>query len=75
MATGPHPDPLIRAEYVEWASHIIEEVVLAVCDALAPFWSRGSVVEAMRALVGILEDARKRARIDAAARDAPARLT
>jgi hypothetical protein len=35
MATGPHPDPVIRADYVKYAGHMIEEVVLSVGDALA----------------------------------------
>jgi hypothetical protein len=38
MATGPHPDPIIRAEYVEWSSHVIEEVVRSVGDACARFF-------------------------------------
>ncbi len=73
MATGPHPDPLVRAEYVEWVSHIIEEVVLAVCDALGPFFPGGSAITLMRKLVGALDLARAEAPLDAVTRASIAR--
>ena len=41
MATGPHPDPVIHADYVEYAGHVIEEVLLAVGDALGRFYGAG----------------------------------
>jgi len=38
MATGPHPDPIHRATYVEWAGHVIEEAVQTVGDAFVRFY-------------------------------------
>lgn len=37
MATGPHPDPRIRAEYVDHGGLIVEEIAIAVGDALDRF--------------------------------------
>jgi hypothetical protein len=61
MATGPHPDPLVRAEYFEWANHLVEEAVIAVCDALTPFFT-GATLELMRRLIVMLETVRREAR-------------
>jgi hypothetical protein len=38
MITGPHPDPAIRGDYVEWSSALIEETMLAVGAALSRFF-------------------------------------
>ncbi len=35
MACGPHPDPLIRAEYVHWGFSVVEEAVLHVGNAIS----------------------------------------
>ncbi len=37
MVTGPHPDPMIRADYVLWSIHVIEEVLLLVGEVLSRF--------------------------------------
>ena len=41
MATGPHPDPLIRADYVFYAGQVVEEITLMVGSALGQFYGPG----------------------------------
>lgn len=51
MATGPHPDPVRRAGYVEWAGHVIEEAVQTVGDAFVRFYGAGFFMKQIAPLV------------------------
>jgi hypothetical protein len=67
MATGPHPDPAIRADYVEYAGHVIEEGVLIVGDALGRFYGPGWFAEHVKLLIDAIGAARTVTPIDPAA--------
>ena len=58
MATGPHPDPGIRAEYVEYTGHIIEEVLLHVGDALGRFYGPGWFTTQVKPLIESIQKLR-----------------
>lgn len=58
MVTGPHPDPLIRGEYVEWSSALVEEVMLSVGDALGRFFGPSYFKESVRPIISALQAVR-----------------
>lgn len=58
MATGPHPDPVIRAQYVEYTGHIVEEAVLHVGDALGRFHGRGWFTAQVKPLIESIQKLR-----------------
>jgi hypothetical protein len=59
MATGPHPDPRIRAEYVFYGGMIVEEVALAVGDALGRFYGPGWFLTQVKPLIDTLTTLRE----------------
>ena len=67
FAYGPHPSVHTRASYVEFAGHLLEEVVLVVGDAFADIRGRDFYVEQVRPLI----DAMNRARAEAPLSDDP----
>jgi hypothetical protein len=58
MVTGPHPDPLIRGEYVEWSIALIEEVMLSVGDALGRFVGPSYFKEIVHPIISALHAVR-----------------
>lgn len=54
MAIGPHPNPLIRAEYVAYGGLITEETLLSVGDALSPFHGSGWYESEVKPMIGAL---------------------
>jgi hypothetical protein len=73
MATGPHPDPLVRAEYVEWAGAILVEVTQLVGDALGRFFGPGWYIQQIVPLVDKIGELGTAAPIDARTRASVAR--
>ena len=64
MATGPHPDPAIRASYVDYAGHIIEEALLTVGEVLGRFYPVGWFSEHVKPLIDGLHALRRSSPID-----------
>jgi hypothetical protein len=58
MATGPDPNPLIRADYALWATHVIEEVMLSVGEVLSHFAGPGYFQDQVRPLIDALAEVR-----------------
>jgi hypothetical protein len=65
---GPHPDPRQRAVYVDYASELIEGVVISVGSALARFFGGDWYRETIPPMQQELEAIRQALPIDAAAR-------
>jgi hypothetical protein len=64
MVTAPHPSPRVRADYVEYAGHVVEEVVRSVGDMLAHFFGPGWYGEQVVPLLRSLADVRAAAPLD-----------
>ncbi|HEX7290567.1 MAG TPA: hypothetical protein VF250_05490 [Conexibacter sp.] len=65
MATGPHPDLVMRGEYVDGLGRIIEEVALYVGQALGRFYGPGFFTAKIKPLViGLLHRVREDAPLD-----------
>lgn len=65
---GPHPNPLVRAAYVDYASELIEQIVMEVGDALAVIYGGDWYRETVRPLVTALHAVRDDQPIDSAVR-------
>jgi hypothetical protein len=50
FAYGPHPDPTVRAAWVDYAGELLEEVTLVVGDAFADMVGREYMLEYVRPL-------------------------
>jgi hypothetical protein len=61
FAYGPHPDARVRASHVEYAGHLLEEVVIVVGDAFADILGREYFVQVVRPL----QDRMAQVRVDA----------
>ncbi len=61
FAYGPHPSVNIRATYVEFAGHALEEVVMIVGDSFADMLGRDFYVEQVRPLIDAMDRARAEA--------------
>jgi len=61
---GPHPDARIRATYVEYAGHLLEEVVMVVGDAFADFLGRDYYTNTVTPLIQSLERVREQMPLD-----------
>jgi hypothetical protein len=64
MATGPHPDAMVRAGYVEYAGHVVEEVVRSVGDMLSHFYGPGWFGNQVQPLIDSMARARDAAPLD-----------
>lgn len=64
MATGPHPDPAIRASYVDYAGRIIEEMLLTVGEVLDRFYPEGWFMENVNPLIDDLHQLSRSSPID-----------
>ena len=64
MATGPHPDPAIRASYVDYGGRLVEEVLLTVGETLSRFYAPGWYMEQIKPLIDDLHRARESSPID-----------
>ena len=65
-AGRPHPDPAIRASYVDYAGHIIEQVPLTVGEVLGRVYPDGWFTENMKPLIDDLHALRRSSPIDPA---------
>lgn len=64
MSTGPHPDAVVRAGYVEYAGHLVEEVVRSVGDMLGRFYGPGWFGDQVAPLIDSMAKVRDAAPLD-----------
>jgi hypothetical protein len=67
MVTGSHPDPAIRASYVDYGGRVIEEVLLTIGEIVSRFYAQGWYMTTVAPLIRSLHDIRQSVPIDAAA--------
>jgi hypothetical protein len=64
MATGPHPNVLIRGDYALWATYVIKEVLMSVGEVLSRFAGPGYFQDQVRPLIDALEQVRRARPLD-----------
>jgi hypothetical protein len=64
FAYGPHPDPRVRAEYVAFAGHLLDEVVMLVGDSFADILGREYYTTEVRPLLDAVEEVRRTSSIE-----------